>query len=114
MVIWIVKYLVNRKIDILLGDFNVDAFDEIAYARLKGVLCNYILKVEHPTHLGGALLDHVYLLNSFGNQKVVNCVVNNVYFSDHDAVRLQLRFSEVSGENIDFSISSWNISPRIT
>ena len=55
------NYVVGSGIDVLLGDFNIDAFDEVAYRRLKDTLSSYNLKVLEPTHLDGALLDHVYL-----------------------------------------------------
>ena len=55
-------YFTNaRKIDILLGDFNIDAFDSDASAKLHDIVTYYRLVVKEPTHLDGALLDHVYL-----------------------------------------------------
>ena len=47
------------------------------------------LVVTGPTHLNGGLLDHVYLLKSFPRMNV-NSFVKNVYFSDHDAVKLKI------------------------
>ena len=83
-------YFTNaRKIDILLGDFNIDAFDSDASAKLHDIVSYYRLVVKEPTHLDGALLDHVYLYKLFPS-KNVNAVVKNVYFSDHDAVKLQV------------------------
>ena len=52
------NYVVGSGIDVLLGDFNIDALDKVAYRRLKDTLSSYNLE---PTHLDGALLDHVYL-----------------------------------------------------
>ena len=49
-----VVYFTNAKtIDILLGDFNIDAFDGDAYTRLDEVLSSYRLMVKEPTHLDG-------------------------------------------------------------
>ena len=45
--------------------------------------------VKEPTHLDGALLDHVYL-HKFFPSKNMNAVVKNICFSDHDAVTLQI------------------------
>ena len=45
--------------------------------------------VKELTHWDGALLDHVYLHKLFPS-KNVNVVVKNIYFSDHDAVKLQI------------------------
>ena len=67
-------------IDVLLGDFNIDALDEVAYRRLKDTLSNYNLKVLEPTHLDGVLLDHVYLYKTFEHDKLIMPVVNNICF----------------------------------
>ena len=65
-------YFTNaRTIDILLGDFNIDAFDGDAYTRLDEVLSSYRLMVKEPTHLDGRLLDHVYLIKSFPRMNAV-------------------------------------------
>ena len=101
-----VRNLVNREIDILLGDFNIDALDEMSYNRLKEVLCNYNLQVSEPTHLDGALLDQIYLRNSFEHNKIVRSMVNNIYFSDHDAVKLELKFRKIDEEDIDFNFNA--------
>ena len=98
------NYVVGSGIDVLLGDFNIDALDEVAYRRLKDTLSSYNLKVLEPTHLDGALLDHVYLHKTFEHDKLVMSVVNNIYFSDHDAVTVQLRFRQNSDNDIDFNI----------
>ena len=71
------NYVVSSGIDVLLGDFNIDALDEVAYRRLKDTLSSYNLKVLEPTHLDGALLNHVYLHKTFEDDKFV---VNNIYF----------------------------------
>ena len=57
-----------------------------------------------PTHLDGALLDHVYLHKTFEYDQLVISVVNNIYSSDHDAVPVQLRFSQNSDNDFDFNI----------
>ena len=83
-------YFTNaRKIDILLGDFNIDAFDSDAFAKLHNILSNYRLVVKEPTRLDRALLDHVYLHKLFPKENV-HVVVKNIYVSDHDVVKLQI------------------------
>ena len=98
------NYVVSSSIDVLLGDFNIDALDEVAYRRLKDTLSSYNLKVLEPTHLDGALLDHVYLHKTFEHDKLVMSVVNNIYFSDHNAASVLLRFRQNSDNDIDFNI----------
>ena len=70
-------------------------------------MSNYDLKVSEPTHLDGALLDPVYIKKSSENDKHVTSLVNNVYFSDHDAVKVQIRFKDNSQGGIDFNINDW-------
>ena len=70
---------------------------------MKDTLSSYNLKLLKPTHLDGASLDHVYLHKSFEHDKLVMSVVNNIYFSDPDAVTLQLRFRKNSDNDIDFN-----------
>ena len=88
-------YFTNaRKIDILLGDFNVDAFDSDACAKLHYILSNYRLVVKEPIDLDGALLGHIYLHKLFLS-KNVNALVKNIYFSDHDAVNWKYWLEEM-------------------
>ena len=44
------NYVVSSSIDVLLGDFKIDALDEVACRRLKDILSGYNLKVlgTHP------------------------------------------------------------------
>ena len=52
------RYLVGRNIDIFVGNFNTDGFEEVR--SLREVFFNYNLKVSAPTQLDGALLDDIY------------------------------------------------------
>ena len=74
------NYILSSALDVLLGDFNIDAFDEVAYRRLKYTLSSYNLKVLEPTHLDGVLLGHVYLRKTIEHDKPAMSVVNNIYF----------------------------------
>ena len=85
--------------DVLLGDFNIDELDGVAYRRLKDTFSSYNLKLLQPTHLDGALLHKI-----FEHDKLVMSVVNNIYFLDHDAMTVQLRFRQNSDKDIDFNI----------
>ena len=98
------NYVVGGSIDILLGDFNIDTLDEVAHRRLKDTRSSYNLKVLETANLDGALLDHVYLHKAFEHDKFVMSVANNIYFSDHDALTVQLRFRQNSDNDIGFNI----------
>ena len=100
------SWIDEEKPDILLGDFNLDALCYNSYTRLQQRLENYKLLVSEPTHMDGGLLDHVYIAKSFSTDKVSVTVIKNVYFSDHDTVKLQIKCKMLDNmdENIDFTI----------
>ena len=64
------------------------------------MLTNYKLFVSQPTHLDGALLDHVYIADSFSGQKTT-VVIKYIYFSDHDAVILHISPNKSNDVNED-------------
>ena len=85
-------YFTNaRKIDIFLGEFNIDAFDSDACAKLYDVLSNYTL-------------DYVYLRKLFPT-KHVNAVVKNMYVSDHDAVKLKILIKRNYDSKTQFEVT---------
>ena len=88
----ILENLLRRYcIDIVLGDFNIDALNG-ANVNLLYILSNYTLLVNEPTHISGSLIDHVYAYNEslqkFSPSKIE---VLSIYFSDHDAVKFKLQ-----------------------
>ena len=84
----LLNFLRENSIDIILGDFNIDGFDENAL--LNEVLIDYQLQIDFPTHLDGAMLDHIYvhkdLLTDFNVETIRKCV--NI--SDHDGIKMKL------------------------
>ena len=100
------KSWIDKKTpDILLGDFNINALCTDSYSNLRHMLTNYKLLVSQPTHLDGALLDHVYIADSFSGPKTT-VVIKNIYFSDHDAVILHISPNKNNdvNEDIDFNV----------
>ena len=73
--------------------------------KLKAHAYKLKLLVSEPTHLDGALLDHVYVADSFSGQKTT-VVIKNIYFSDHDAVipHISPNKNNDVNENIDFNV----------
>ena len=88
--------LCSEQIQIVLGDFNTDAFDSNNYASLSNSLERYFMVVCGPTHLRESLINQVYLSNAtfdnFQDKFQVTATIKNIYFSDHDAVNLELRY----------------------
>ena len=75
--------------DVILGDFNINYFDDNESHNLKNILesrLGYQQIVSKPTFLSGSLLDHVYI-RSHRFKSVDNSVIG-VYYSDHDAVKI--------------------------
>ena len=77
-------------IDIVLGDFNINAVNR-ANMNVQHTLSNYMLLVNESTHVSGSMVDHVYFygesLQKFSSSKVQ---VLSIYFLDHDAVKFRL------------------------
>jgi len=79
----------DSKIDIIMGDFNKNALSIDNY--FERYLSDYEQIVEQPTHISGSLIDHVYVHRSFRETLDVKTFVKNVYFSDHDAIKIRIR-----------------------
>ena len=41
-----------------------------------------------PTDISGSLIDHVYIKKRLKKELFFNATVQNIHFSDHDAVRV--------------------------
>ena len=63
-------HLVSRckKVDILLGDFNINGRCNEAYAGVKNALTQYALMIIELTHLDGRFSNHVYLRKKFNGK----------------------------------------------
>jgi len=82
----------DYDIDIVLGDFNVNYFNDNDINPLKSVMnsLNYTQIVQQPTFIfSGTLLDQAYLkLSKFD---IARSNVISVYYSDHDMVKLVVK-----------------------
>ena len=79
-------FFASKTEDIILGDFNINAFQE--YGRLGNVLFSYNQIVAASTHISGSLLDHVYIHKEFSKKLNMQSVID-IYFSDHDTVKFR-------------------------
>ena len=77
-------------IQVVLGDFNINAQDQIQVERLSQIFHNYKQIVDNSTHFGGATLDHIYIKKDFQENVNLEYFVKAVYFSDHDAIQLKV------------------------
>ena len=92
--IYILNHFLSRmegNIQIILGDFNINAFEENKNKKLKEVLINYNQILEEPTHISGSLIDQVYIKKIFQDQIDIHATIKNTHCSDHDAVKITLK-----------------------
>ena len=82
--------LLADNIDIVVGDFNINAQDLSQANRLLQVFHRYDQIVQNPTRLAGVAMDHMYLRNDFMEQFNLLDYVISIYFSDHDAIQFNL------------------------
>ena len=83
--------LETSSVDIVLGDFNVNYFDLDNNTPLNRLMTSYdyVQIVQSPTFMSaGSLLDHVYVKQNSHN--TIESTVVNVYYSDHDAVKITI------------------------
>jgi len=76
-----------QKMCIIIGDFNVD-YLKIPQERLLTEITSLGFKqlVNHPTHVEGGLLDHVYIRRSNLETQVQ---INFPFYSDHAAIAIK-------------------------
>ena len=69
------------------GDFNYDLL-KVSENKFWDIFTDCVQMVNKPTHTSGSLIDHVYIKKSLMEELFFNATVQNIYFSDHDAVRI--------------------------
>ncbi len=87
------QYVLNSsRIDMILGDFNINYLNEIHSQPLSLIeSLNYTQIVTEPTFVSaGTLLDHVYVRPTC--IRILKNSVISVYYSDHDAVVTSLQY----------------------
>ena len=71
--------LCSEQIQIIIRDFNTDAFDSNNYASLSNSLEIYSMVVRDPTYLSGSVIDHVYLPNATLDKVQATATVTHEY-----------------------------------
>ena len=82
--------LEDNPVDIILGDFNMNYFNDSEVRKLKELMETLMFKqiVQTATFISGSLLDHVYV-NPIVVANAHSSVVS-VYYSDHEAIKISL------------------------
>ena len=87
-------------VDIVAGDFNFDFLKVSENNLLLNHFMEHTQIVNKPTHLFGSLIDHVYIKKTLMEEFSANATIENVYFSDHDAIRIVIEKNNVDFETI--------------
>ena len=96
----ILEYLlVLNSVDVIVGDFNYD-LSKVSTNKILDHLRDCAQVVNEPTHISGSLIDHVCIKNTLLKDFAVIVKIQNMYLSDHDAVRIVS-----TNDRVDFSIS---------
>ena len=85
------RLMASEQIDIVLGDFTIDALDLQQSIFVNNLLTVYDMVVDEPTHLGGGLIDQVYVRKSLLSHFKLTSSICNIFFSDHHAVKVKLK-----------------------
>ena len=85
------QVLKTHAVDLIFGDFNINYLNDVEIEPLKLLmeLSGFKQVVCCPTFISGSLLDHVYIKET--SLDVLHNRIINVYYSDHDAIRLIIR-----------------------
>ena len=93
------QYLLARKsVHIVVDDFNFDLLKVFENNLLLTHFMENVQIVNKSTHTSGSLIDHVYIKKTLLEEFPANAIVENIYFSDHDAIRIVIE------KNVDFQI----------
>ena len=70
----------SSEINIVLGNFNLDALDPGLFEQIRNTLSKFCLVNSNSTHLNGSLIDQVYVRKKFLDISHVNVADLNVFF----------------------------------
>ena len=86
----ILQYLpATNSIDIIAGDFNYDLL-KVSQNNFLDIFTDHAQMVNKPIHTSGSLIDHVYIKEALIEEFFTNVAVENIYFSDNNAVRIAI------------------------
>ena len=84
------QFIERYPIDFILGDFNRDGFNEELDPVLAGILQNFVLVTNFPTHIDGNMLDQIWVHKEIMTIHKVHVLRKCVNLSDHDAVKISI------------------------
>ena len=66
-----------NKVDILLGDFNINVLSNDSIGGVYNILTQYKLTAREPIHIDGGLVDYLDLMKQFSVENDLNFIVKN-------------------------------------
>ena len=84
-----------NPIDIIAG--NLISYDllKVSEDTFLDIFTDHVEIINKPTHISGSLIDDVYIKKTLMEKFFTNESVENIYFSDHDAVRIVIEKNAV-------------------
>ena len=84
-----------NSIDIIAG--NLISYDllKVSEDTFLDIFTDHVEIINKPTHISGSLIDDVYIKKTLMEKFFTNESVENIYFSDHDAVRIVIEKNAV-------------------
>ena len=92
--------LATNSIYIVAGDFNFDLLTVSENNLFLNHFTEHVYIVNKPTNISGSLTDHVYIKKTLMEEFFANATVKNIYFSDHDAIRIVIEKNNVDFQTI--------------
>ena len=84
----VLQYLLTtNSIDIITEDLNYDLL-KVWQNKFLDIFTDHLHIVNKPRHVSGSLVDQVSIIKAFMEGFFISVAVENIYFSDHDAVRI--------------------------
>ena len=80
--------LATHYIEIIARNLNYDLL-KVSQNGFLDIFTDRVQTVNKPTHISGSLIEHVYLKKDLMEEFFTNAT-ENIYFSDHDAVRTKI------------------------
>ena len=91
----LMQYLLGaNSIDIIAGDFNYDLL-KVIQNKLLDIFTDHAQMVNKPTQIYGSLIDHVYIKKTLMEEFSTSVTDENIYFSDHHALRIVIKKNAV-------------------
>ena len=81
--------LATHYIEIIARNLNYDLL-KVSQNGFLDIFTDRVQTVNKPTHISGSLIEHAYLKKDLMEEFFTNATVGNIYFSDHDAVRIKI------------------------